>query len=119
MRVSHYSQNTKESKAQKIVSDIISYINMNYERPILNKDIAERFHFNSAYLNRVFRKNTGRSIHEFLVNCRIAAAKEMLRSQSISVGEIAEKCGFSDSYHFAKTFKQKTGFTPTGYRNHI
>lgn len=119
VRVCYYSKNTKESKAQKIVSDIISYINMNYEIPISNEDIAKRFHFNSAYLNRVFRKNTGRSIHEFLVSCRIAAAKEMLRSQSISVGEIAEKCGFSSGYHFAKIFRQKTGFTPSGYRNHV
>jgi len=117
VRVSLYSRNTKENKSQKIVSDIISYINLNYERPISNEDIAEKFHFNSAYLNRVFRKNTGRSIHEFLLNCRIAAAKEMLCSQGFSVGEIAEKCGFSSSYYFSKIFKQKTGLTPSAYRN--
>lgn len=56
LRAHRYSHNTKESKAIKIVSDIISYINMNYECPISNEDIAEKFHFNSAYLNRVFRK---------------------------------------------------------------
>ena len=117
VRACQYSQNVKEGKAQKIVSDIISYVNMNYECAISNEDIAERFHFNSAYLNRVFQKNTGRSIHEFLVNCRIVAAKEMLCSQNISIGEIAEKCGFSSSHHFTKTFKQKTGFTPSEYRN--
>ena len=103
---------------QKIVSDIISYINMNYESPVSNEDIAEKFHFNSAYLNRVFRKNTGRSIHEFLVNCRIVAAKEMLCSQDVAIGEVAEKSGFSSVYHFTKTFKQKTGFTPSEYRNY-
>lgn len=118
VRVSNYSQNTKGSKVQKIVSDIISYINMNYESPVSNEDIAEKFHFNSAYLNRVFRKNTGRSIHEFLVNCRIVAAKEMLCSQDVAIGEVAEKSGFSSVYHFTKTFKQKTGFTPSEYRNY-
>ena len=116
VRESLFSQSTKKNKAQKIVSDVISYINMNYERPVSNEDIAENFHFNEAYLNRVFRKNTGRSMHEFLVNCRITAAKEMLCSQGFSVGEIAEKCGFSSVYHFTKIFKQKTGVTPSEYR---
>jgi len=118
VRMSQRRQNMKESKAQKLVCDIISYINLNYEYPISNEDIAARFHFNSAYLNRVFRANTGSSIHEFVVNCRITAAKEMLCSQDVAIGEVAEKSGFSSIYHFTKTFKQKTGITPSEYRNY-
>lgn len=106
----------RESKAQKLIRDIVSYINANYEQPISNDDVAKKFHFNTAYLNRVFRKNTGNSLHEFLVNCRIVAAREMLRSQSVSVSQVSEKCGFSSLHHFCKTFKDKTGMTPSEYR---
>lgn len=118
VRMSQRRPKMKESKAQKLVSDIISYINLNYECSVSNEDIAEKFHFNSAYLNRVFRENTGISMHEFVVGCRIASAKEMLRSQEIAIGEVAEKCGFSSFYHFTKTFKKKTGITPSEYRNY-
>ena len=118
VRMSQRRPKMKESKAQKLVSDIISYINLNYECSVSNEDIAEKFHFNSAYLNRVFRENTGISMHEFVVGCRIASAKEMLRSQEITIGEVAEKCGFSSFYHFTKTFKKKTGITPSEYRNY-
>lgn len=118
VRMSQRRPKIKESKAQKLVSDIISYINLNYECSVSNEDIAEKFHFNSAYLNRVFRENTGISMHEFVVGCRIASAKEMLRSQEIAIGEVAEKCGFSSFYHFTKTFKKKTGITPSEYRNY-
>jgi YesN/AraC family two-component response regulator len=115
VRMSQRRPKMKESKAQKLVSDIISYINLNYECSVSNEDIAEKFHFNSAYLNRVFRENTGISMHEFVVGCRIASAKEMLRSQEIAIGEVAEKCGFSSFYHFTKTFKKYTGITPSQF----
>ena len=110
--------NVKESRAQKLICDVVSYINLNYNRPITNEDIAAKFHFNSAYLNRVFQKNTGSTIHEFLLNCRIAAAKEMLRSQFVSISEVAEKCGFCDLHHFSKIFKLKTEMTPSEYRKY-
>ena len=79
--------------------------------------LADSFHMNPVYINRVFKKNTGVSIHAFLVNYRITAAMEILRSGSMSVKEIASMVGFSDLPHFTKTFKRITGITPGRYRD--
>lgn len=100
-----------------LVRNVISYINMHYDSLITNESIAEAFHFNSTYLNRIFKSYTGSSLHAFLLNRRITAAMEMLCSQSPSVGEVAEKCGFGSLHHFTKTFKNRTGMTPSQYRN--
>lgn len=100
-----------------LVRNVISYINMHYDSTITNQSIAEVFHFNSTYLNRIFKSYTGSSLHSFLLNRRITAAMEMLCSQGLSVGEVAEKCGFGSLHHFTKTFKNRTGMTPSQYRN--
>lgn len=117
VRAAQGKRDLKENKFAGLVRGVISYINENYDRQLSNNEIAAKFHFNAAYLNRIFRKNTGSSIHEFLINCRIVAAKEILRSQNVSIGEVAERCGFLSLHHFTKTFKEKTHMTPSEYRN--
>ena len=65
------------------------------------------FHF-----GRLFKHATGRSPHQYLLDRRILAAKEMLRSKRPSVAEIASELGFYDQSHFSQVFKRKTGMTP-------
>ncbi len=106
----------KEHANAALVRRIITFINIQYDTPVSNESIASHFHFNSAYLNRIFKAHTGSTIHEFLIARRIVAAMEMLRSQNISVSDVAYKCGFQSLHHFTKSFKARTGMTPTAYR---
>lgn len=107
---------TKTDSAS-VVRNVIAYINLHYDSIIANESIAEVFNYNSTYLNRIFKLYTGSSLHAFLLSRRITAAMEMLCSQSLSVGEVAEKCGFGSLHHFTKRFKKRTGMTPSQYRN--
>ena len=100
-----------------LTRDIIQYIQSNYDRELSYEQLAEKFHMNPVYINRVFKKNTGVSLHVFLVNYRITTAMEIMRSGSMSVKEIAAMVGFSDLPHFTKTFKKITGITPGRYRD--
>ena len=104
------------SKGAIVARRIIGYIQKNYNKPLKNEDIAEYFHFNSSYLNRIFKAHTGFSVKTFIVDYRINQAMEMLRTQNINVNELAAAVGFSDTPHFIKTFKAHTGQTPTEYR---
>ena len=54
---------------------------------------------------------------DYVVDLRISAAKELLKDPLRSAGEIAEKTGFESSSYFTRTFKKKTGMTPTEYRS--
>ncbi len=117
VRLTEEEDSFTEAATAPLVRSIISHINMQYDSPITNESIADAFHFNSTYLNRIFKSHTGSSLHAFLLSRRITAAMEMLRSQSLPVGEVAEKCGFGSLHHFTKTFKKRTGMTPSQYRN--
>lgn len=118
LRMAEKEESPTESGAAPLVRSIVSYMNMHFDMPLSNAVISEKFHFNSVYLNRVFKRYTGSSMHAFLLSRRITAAMEMLRSQNLPVEEVAEKCGFKSLHHFSKTFKAHVGMTPTAYRGH-
>lgn len=101
----------------ELTSSIIQHIHNHYSESLSYDAFAELYHLNPIYMNRVFKKNTGVSLHAFLTNYRINTAMELLRSTNMGVKEIATTVGFSDFPHFIKTFKKATGKAPTDYRN--
>lgn len=100
------------------VKQIIEYIYANYQKKISNKEIAEYFNYNPSYISRVFKQHTGQTLHNFILEFRLEIAKELLTNKNTPIGEICKQIGFTDFYHFSKTFKQKTGKTPSEYRSH-
>lgn len=108
---------TDMRKGTPLVRNVIDYIGENIGSDISNRSIAEHFHFNASYINRVFKKHTGTTLHEFILVMRIDAAAEKLRSQSTSISEIAKLTGFSGAVHFTKAFRKRMGMTPSEYRN--
>lgn len=107
---------TSERKSAQIVRESMEYIQNHFQQSINNQDIAAQLHFHPSYINRVFRAHTGMSLHAFLNDYRLNYAMEMLRSQDMSVGQVAAACGFRDTAHFTKAFKEHTGQTPSEYR---
>ncbi len=78
--------------------------------------LAREYHISSSSLSHLFKKITGSPVMEYLLSCRMAAAKRYLSQGSLSIGEIVERCGFSDSSNFSRTFKHLTGLTPSAFR---
>lgn len=107
---------TGDNKGARLTRRVIGYLQANYNKPIQSPDLAAHFHFNPSYLNRVFKAHTGFTIRTFLIDYRINLAMELLRSQSLTVSEVATAVGFGDIPHFIKTFKKLVGQTPTEYR---
>lgn len=78
--------------------------------------LAKEFSVSVSSLCHRFKKITGFSIMDYLLSCRIAAAKRLLAKTALPVGEIVEKCGFTDSSNFSRTFKKLNGMSPTQFR---
>jgi AraC-like DNA-binding protein len=78
--------------------------------------LAKEFSVSISSLCHRFKKTTGFSVMDYLLSCRIAAAKKLLAKTNLPVGEIVEKCGFTDSSNFSRTFKKLTGISPTNFR---
>lgn len=117
IREVNISKNEEGNRDLTLTRDIIQFIQDNYDKEISYEALSERFYMNPVYMNRIFKKNTGTSLHAFIVNYRINMAMELLRSSNISVREIAFASGFTDIPHFAKTFKKIAGISPSKYRD--
>ncbi len=69
-----------------------------------------------AHFSKAFKRSFGRSPHRYIVEVRVAHAKELLVSSDASVCEIAVTCGFSDQSHMSRRFRRATGLSPAAWR---
>ncbi len=105
------------SQINPVALKIKNYILKNYADKITLQSISERFHFSASYCNNVFKKETQKSIVDFLIEERIRKAKEQLIHTDRSLPEIASKVGYADYNYFSRLFKKHTLCTPSQYRN--
>ena len=97
---------------------IINYLNERYGEKITLETLSQEFFIAKPTLLYNFKKYTGCSPIDFLVNVRLTKAKQLLLNSRKSVGEIAELCGFSSSNYFGLIFKQKENISPAHYRKY-
>ena len=65
-----------------------------------------------AHFARQFRRSTGHSPHQYVLHCRIAFARQLLRHTDLPIGEIALRAGFVDQSHLNRRFRAELGLTP-------
>ena len=80
-------------------------------------DIAEYLGYSEKYISAVFKKETGKSVREYLSEQIVERAKESLLNSEYSIAQIAYSFGFSDVQNFTRTFKKISGLTPMDFRN--
>ncbi|HBF15200.1 MAG TPA: hypothetical protein DDW30_05890 [Clostridiales bacterium] len=106
--------------AQKPLSKVnsaIQFISDHYKDPMLSqKDIADAAQANEKYLQRLFKAETGQTLHQYLENIRMEAAVAMLNSSNYNINEISEYIGYNDRRTFSEAFKRKFGDSPSRYR---
>ena len=76
------------------------------------KQISKNLHYHPYYLNEVFVKNEGITLHKYITNKRLIKAREMLLTTDISISEISHQCGFYSQSHMSNTFKSVYKITP-------
>ncbi len=101
-----------------LVEKISSYIEENIGNPITVDQLAEHVHMSKYYFLRKFKELTGVTAHGFLINKRLISACEMLEKGE-SVGEVYQKCGFSDYTSFLRNFKGAFGVPPGKYSDYF
>lgn len=81
-----------------------------------NTEIAKKLSYHPYYLNAVFKKNEGISLHKYIMKKRLARAKELITTTPLSFDTIAEECGFSSASHLCRYIGKEYGITPSGMR---
>lgn len=97
-------------------SNLLFYIKKNCSANISMGHTARRCGYTEAYFSRLFKEFTGSTFSEYITDCRIKKASELLTETDISVEDIIYDCGFTNRTRFFKVFSQKIGTTPSKYR---
>jgi two-component system response regulator YesN len=106
--------------ARKPIYSIIMYLEKNYGRKSISiQEIADSVFLTSAYVCNLFKKETGKTIIQYLNDYRIEKAKTLLKSNELKLADVADRVGFSDVNYFIKVFKRTTKTTPSEYRNKL
>lgn len=109
-------EHKKSWSSEEIVELIKEYICKNYQSQIDLTTIANNLGFSSAYLSKVFSKHMGTSPSKYLKEYRIMIAKQLLSKKDLPIYVISLQTGFLDQFHFSKTFRSSTGYSPSEYR---
>ncbi|CAI6041403.1 response regulator [Cohnella sp. JJ-181] len=110
-------QAERASVSQNVVHKAMAYIREHYTQELTLQMVADHVHISRNYFSVLFKKQTELNFIDYIIQLRIAKAKELLRNRSAKVYEVAELTGFNDVKYFSKLFKKMTGSTPADYRD--
>ncbi len=96
--------------------DTLTHIESHLEQPIRVAELARRCHLNRSYFTRLFRRSFGIHPAAFIMERRVERAKQRLWKADEPLATIAEGLGFSDAFHFSRSFKRIAGISPSGFR---
>lgn len=96
----------------------VRYIQEHYQEAIDVDSICNEIGFSKYYFCKVFKKQQGKTIHQYLTDYRIKNAKEMLAYSKLSVNTIATQVGFKNSLTFIRAFERTVNMTPSEYRGY-
>lgn len=101
------------------VKKALEYILMNYSRKISVSQIARSVGLDRSYLYSLFMEYLKTSPQEYLINFRIEKACELMRTNLLSIGDIARSVGYDDPLTFSKVFRKLKGTAPSRFRSSL
>ena len=95
---------------------ILMYLQRNYAEEISLNSIAAYIGLSRSECCRYFKKQSGQTISDYLLQYRIHKSMECLKGTEDTIAQIAQDCGFSYQSYYTKRFRELTGITPKQYR---
>ena len=111
------SPEVRESNARSDakIDEILRYINGNLTADLSVDELGQRFYLSRSWLMHRFKSITGCPIHQYVLQKRLILAAQLLR-EGESVGEAAQRSGFTDYSAFLRAFRRAYGVSPREYR---
>lgn len=99
-----------------VVDTTRTYVRDNLARELSVRDLAAQVNLSERHFARIFQAASGRSPLDFIIDCRVAAAEQLLLAGEFSIKEIARRVGYPDVRYFTTVFRRRTGFPPATWR---
>ena len=113
---SYRSEESSANMKRMQVTDAIGYIEKHYCEKISIEDLSRFLSISKSSFYYEFKRETGLSPYDFIMQYRLNRAKELLRLTDFSISRICEQIGFNSEANFIKTFRRRVGMTPRTFR---
>lgn len=104
---------------EPLITEIHRFLAAHCDQPIRLEELASRFHMSRNHLSRQFKRATGLTIGQQLLQLRLQRACQLLHDPDRSVLAVALACGWQDASHFSRQFHRTLGCTPGAYRKRM
>ena len=98
---------------------VLDYIHAHLSNPISLDQIAQQANLSKCYFSQMFKQSMGISPHQYVLQQRVAKAKELLKQTQMPIANIALECGFANQTHLSRHFRLQTGVSPKVYRKEL
>ncbi len=102
---------------QRLLKQVLDYIHEHLGEDMTLVTLAAIAHMSPSYFSRLFKQSTGLSPHQYVIQCRINRAKQLLLQGKLSLAEIAYSLGFTHQSHLSHHFKRLVGLSPKAFVN--
>jgi AraC family transcriptional regulator, transcriptional activator of pobA len=106
----------RKANRTTVLQRVRAFIDDHYADGISLVDVARALNYAPAHLTSVVRRETGRPVTAWIIERRMAAARERLLATDETVAAVAEAVGFRDVGYFARRFARANGATPSRWR---
>jgi len=107
----------KDSLYTDPVGLVVEYIKGHLDREITRQELADLVYLNIDYLSRIFKKETGSTINDYIIIEKMKFAQIMIHTTILPIGLIATKVGYNNFSYFSKLYKKAIGVSPIEDRN--
>lgn len=112
-------QSDKKAHIPPSIEEAQNYIRSHVFSRLLVKSVAEQMHLSESYFTALFKKTVGITVQDYILNCKLEKAKELLIEKKMSIFEISDLLEYRDYRSFSRAFKRYTGNSPTEFQQKI
>lgn len=110
---------SRKTKDTEVITRIKKYIQENIEEKISREQIAEYVHFSTDYIPKLFKKETGISLSEYVMTQKMECAKKLIEEGDDTISNIAIRMGYNSISYFSEIFRRYTGYLPSDYKRRM
>ncbi|KZL19428.1 HTH-type transcriptional activator RhaS [Pseudovibrio axinellae] len=92
---------------------LLEFVEDQLASPLSVEDLAQCVDLSAGFLNRAFKAATGKTPHDFIIERRVARARQLLRAKAGTLSSIAYDCGFSSHAHMSSVFQKRLAIAPS------
>ena len=101
---------------EPLLAEVFDVIERRYPEPLSLRDVAAAVSISPGHLTSTVRRQTGRTVQQWITERRMVQARRLLTATELPVGEVGRLVGFPDAGYFARTFSKVHGTSPARWR---